>query len=186
MQNKLFATIFRDSRQLKGYTLLELMIVLIIVSLVLAVGLPGFHGMIQGQRLNASVNDFLAALHLTRSEAIQRGQTVTLVPAAAAGWSAGWRIFIDGDGNLIHDEGEELIFSHGPMPAGVAARATFTDMSASYISYQPNGRTRTRAQAARPQFGNILFSSEGETRKIVINSLGRVRACNPVRDGSTC
>lgn len=170
-----------------GFSLVELMVVIAIAALVLATGVPGFIGMVQGQRLTATVNDFLGALHLARSEAIQRGRPVSLVPAGeAAGWTTGWIVFVDEDGNLRRDAREELISSHGPIPTGISVKASFTDMTVPYISYQPNGRTRTRVDSMAPQFGNMQFAFNGQARKIVINMLGRVRTCNPVRDGPAC
>ncbi len=61
----------RGSRK-RGFTLLELLVVLLIVSLLVAVVPPLFSGAVPGARLKAAAHDLGAALRLARNQSITR------------------------------------------------------------------------------------------------------------------
>ena len=58
-----------------GFTLVELMITLFIISILLTVGLPSLRSYAQSNQLVASSNELLSALHIARSEAIRLNST---------------------------------------------------------------------------------------------------------------
>ncbi len=175
-----------DVRSGRGFSLIELMVVMSIAAILLAAGVPSFRSLIQNQRMTATVNDFFAAINLTRSEAIQRGTRVDLVPADAADWAMGWVVFVDENDNQKPDTGEQIIFSHGPAPNGIAIASAFTDSTVKYIAYNGTGRTRTNASSQKTQSGHLSFTVGEQVRKIVINFLGRPRVCNPAVDSDNC
>ncbi len=157
-----------------------------IAAILLAAGVPSFRSLIQNQRMTATVNDFFAAINLTRSEAIQRGTRVDLVPADATDWAKGWIVFVDENDNQKPDTGDQIIFSHGPAPNGIAIAAAFGGAQVKYVAYNGTGRTRTNASSQTPQAGHMSFTMGEQVRKIVINFLGRPRVCNPDVDSDNC
>jgi type IV fimbrial biogenesis protein FimT len=74
-----------------GFSLIELMIGVLLVSILMAIGVPSFRSLIEDQRLRAATTDLRLALNMTRSEAVKRNRTVVLSPGAD-GWGAGWTI----------------------------------------------------------------------------------------------
>lgn len=176
-------------RNSKGFSLIELMVVLSVATILLGIGVPGFRGLILSQRMTTTVNDFFAAINLARSEAMQRGARVDLVPSDANGkdWTRGWVVFIDKNSNQIVEDGEQIIYSHGPAPEGIAIDSAFTDTASRlYISYNGTGRTRTNASSQSPQLGTLSFIQNAQVKRIKINFLGRPRVCDPVRETTTC
>jgi len=99
----------------RGFTLLELMIVLGIVAIMASIAVPSFTRMIRGQRVLAASNAMIAAIKIARNEAITRGVSVSLCPTdnpnattpvcntTPTGWQSGWLIFptAAGAGSLI-------------------------------------------------------------------------------------
>jgi type IV fimbrial biogenesis protein FimT len=75
----------------RGFTLVELMIGVLLVSVLLGIGLPLFRSFILEQRLRATTADLRIALTLARSEAVKRNRVVEMLPCAT-GWSKGWAI----------------------------------------------------------------------------------------------
>jgi len=120
---------------------------------------------------------------LTRSEALRRGTPVVLL-ASGAGWDSGWMVLVDRNGNLRPDGGEDIVASHGPPPAGIAITSNFNDNRVPHIAYGANGRSRSGSGSA--QAGSFEFRAGDLRRRIIVNLLGRPRACNPERDRSAC
>jgi prepilin-type N-terminal cleavage/methylation domain-containing protein len=97
----------------RGFTLLELMVVLVIAGVLLGIGVPGMRSFILNGRMTAAANDLMAALHLARSEAIKRRvpvvvctSTNALVAAPTCANSAtlsGWFVFVDANRNGVRD-----------------------------------------------------------------------------------
>lgn len=170
----------------RGYTMVELMTVVAIAAVLLAVGVPSFNALLKTQKISTTANNFFAAVNLTRSEAIQRGIRVDLVPADGADWANGWIVLIDLNGNQKADSGEQVIFLNGPVPEGITIKSSFTDSKRPYLAYTGSGRTRTNANSQTPQLGSWSFTLDDHVRRIVINFLGRPRVCNPKVDTTTC
>lgn len=163
-----------------GFSTIELMVALAIAAILLTIAVPSFRIMMQKQRMTASVNDFFATINLTRSEAIERGTRVDLVPAGdGTDWARGWVVFIDRNDDQKPQKGEQIIFSHGPTPDGMTIQSVFTDSSSQYLAYNGTGHTRTNTSGQSPQIGTLSFTLDKEIRRIKINFAGRPRVCNP-------
>ena len=77
--------------RLKGFTLLEMMMVVVIMGIMLMVAVPSFTNMVQDQRVGSQVNDFIAALAQARSEAVKQGVNVTIT-AVGSDFLGGWQV----------------------------------------------------------------------------------------------
>ncbi|UXI66317.1 GspH/FimT family protein [Tahibacter amnicola] len=85
-----------------GFTLVELVIVVLVVTLLTALALPSYVNVTRANRATTQAAEFLTAINLARTEAITRGMRISLCPSAdgatcAAGtdWSGGWLVFAD-------------------------------------------------------------------------------------------
>lgn len=97
----------------RGVTLIELMIVLVILGIGTALALPAFNDVIRQSRVTSEVNELLAAINLTRSEAIKRGQTVRICGSSdqstcTGSFEEGWIVWSDLDFDDAPDEDEVL------------------------------------------------------------------------------
>jgi type IV fimbrial biogenesis protein FimT len=96
----------------RGFTLLELMVTLFIVSIVVAAAVPSFKSMAVRNRLVTYTNDFIATVNLARSEAVRRAAPVTICHSddgttCSGSWNDGWITFADADGNGVADDPED-------------------------------------------------------------------------------
>ncbi len=173
----------------KGFTVIELMLVVAVMGVMAMIALPAFNEMVQNNRRVSSVNDFLASMHIARSEAITRGQRVsvcrsnatrTACAGAAGGWRHGWLVFSDFDGNGAINGDDEILSTGGPL------RGNFNMTSSeftSHMTFQPSGRVRA---ASGDNFGEMLLceGTEAEaTRVIIIERTGRPRVDTEVIGG---
>ena len=102
---------------MRGFTLIELMIVVALFAIMLALALPSFNGLIERFRIGARLGALEASMSLARVEAIRRGQGVTLVSrsdcqlavASASDWSCGWHVQVGTGSNAprIKSEGPD-------------------------------------------------------------------------------
>src|ERR1700689_422321 len=88
-------------RSTSGFTLLEMVIVLAIVGILSTIALPAMINAIASVRISGEINSLLGGLNFARSEAIKRGQTVSVCPAngaacaASTAFSSGWLVVLN-------------------------------------------------------------------------------------------
>lgn len=76
-----------------GFSVIELMVALAIMSLLMGVAVPAFNGMVASQRVKTVTTDFHTSLLQARSEAVKRNRTVRIrPPAGSSDWGDGWVI----------------------------------------------------------------------------------------------
>jgi len=68
----------------KGFTLVELMVVVVVIGIGSSLALPGFQNMVARNRLATQTNDLILAINLTRSEASRVGGIVSIQAAASS------------------------------------------------------------------------------------------------------
>lgn len=99
----------------RGFTLLELIIVLIISMLLITIGIPGFQTLIQNNRLTTVAGSIHNHLLFARSQSVSLANYVTVCPLqenkCTNNWITGLDIFIDGNQSKSYDSGEVLLKS---------------------------------------------------------------------------
>lgn len=156
-----------------GYTVVELMVVLLVSGILLGTALPAFSGLLRSQQLTQEINALVADLNFTRSEAVKRARRVHLCKSADqatcsadAQWEDGWIVFPDRDRSGERDPDEPVLRAHGPLPPGYTIR--FQSFYATdYIRYYPDGHAANT--------GTFMFCTpEGSARALIIFR-GRLR-----------
>ena len=91
LQQKLAITLANKLSQRKknGFTLVELLIGLVILSILVAVAAPSFSTAMAQQRLRQASSELRSTVAIARSEAVKRNAQVRLLPRTG-GWSNGW------------------------------------------------------------------------------------------------
>jgi len=96
--------------KVRGFTLIELIITLLIGSLLLAWGVPNYRDFKLRRQVVDNTNNFIYSLTLARSEAIRLGTDVSVEPVGGD-WRQGWTITAAGVGGSA----DTLIQSHDPV-----------------------------------------------------------------------
>lgn len=145
--------IYSSSRS-RGFTLIELVIVLVIAGIVGGYAIPSWRTYVQNGRIVTYTNELVADINLARSEAILRGARVVICKSAnpeaaaptctaAGAWTTGRIIFVDAaptlNGTYAAADNDLLLRRRGPLesadgtltavqdPSGVAVNAIAFD-----------------------------------------------------------
>jgi type IV fimbrial biogenesis protein FimT len=184
-----------------GMTLIELLVTLAIAAILLTIGIPSFQEAAATNRVAGLTNELTAAFNLARSEAITRGQTVTVCRSAdtdtpidndadptegpicatdaGTGWNDGWLVFVDLDTDGTVDA-NEIRLKVGQPGAGAPVIDGGGDATDStdgnfdlYLSYFASGVSRGNGGLAN---GTLhLCSPPGKRRDIILSNTGRIR-----------
>jgi len=134
-------------RNESGVTLIELMITLVVAGVLLAIAIPSFQSFMISNTLNSVSTDLFGSLNYARSEAVTRGDSVTVCPSSTGStcggsWSGGWIIFVDHNFNGAVDTGDKRLRVHRALTTNYSAASSLTDSSGatvSYLTYMRNG-----------------------------------------------
>ena len=112
--------------RLQGFSLIELLIVLVIIGILASLAAPSFRELILAQRVKSMASGLNSSLTRARSEAIKRNKDVTLSPVTVGSWQDGWQIADpDNAGNFLET-----------LPAFAGLTATGPDS----VTYRASGR----------------------------------------------
>lgn len=87
-------------QRIHGFTLVELMVTVAVVAILSTIAVPSFQSVIQNNRASSVTNQIVTALNLARSEAVRRGQPVSV---CTTNWNQGWRVEVGTNCNATGD-----------------------------------------------------------------------------------
>ncbi len=164
------------------------MITLAIAGTILGFAIPSFRSTITHNRLSTYANELVTTLNLARSEAIKRGIQVSVArtSSSVSTWEAGWRVFVDinGDGSL--DTADSLLQTHEALAAGYTLR-TGTNFGC-WVAFTAKGLSRGSGASCGGGLSNDTFrlcDSSADTtvsRSITVNPTGRAKTAKTTDD----
>ena len=126
---------------MRGFTIIELMMVMVVLAVILSLAAPSFSDIVRDQRVKTATFDVYASLVFARSEAIKRNANIDIIPTAVSDWAGGWRVETGGTVLKRQDAHQGLNIS-GPGGVNIAT-----------LTYQGDGRL-----SAAPTF--VVSSSD--------------------------
>ncbi len=158
-----------------GFTLIELMVTLAVAGVLATIAVPGMSQFIKSSRRASAGNALLAGFHLARSEALKRGQSVSICKSnngsncvAGANWTDGWIVMTDGDTALTLDGTDEVLLYQTP-----GAEIGFT------LTTGVNGLSYNARGAMVFNGGTFMLCDSAadpiEGREIIVSTTGRPR-----------
>jgi type IV fimbrial biogenesis protein FimT len=175
-----------NMKKLRGFTLVEVMVVIAIIAILTMIAAPSFKSMIQTSSMRSAVNSFLADMRYARSEAMRRGGNIVLCrsdnPEAATpscstasgtnGWVSGWVIYADQNSSGAIDSGEVLRVQ-GPINSIDSIMQTSSGGARNSLEFTATGRF-TLSSTLSLQFGGGNFANDMQ-RIVCVSVGGRAR-----------
>lgn len=158
----------------RGFSLIELLVVLALAAILLLLAVPGVRSFLAVVRLDAATTDLTGALALARSEAIRRGLRVALRNTAGGGnWGGGWQMFVDADSDGVLDAGETVLRRQAalPTPLSLYANANYTN----YIAFKADGTVNNVGSFILCYDGVLVEAGQSRSRALIVSWAGRVR-----------
>lgn len=98
----------------KGFTLLELLVSLSVMSILAAIAIPNFNSVIVRMRVDNEISELHRMLLVTRNTAINSGQKTILCPLdntlqCSTQWQNELSVFIDVNDNKLFDANEKVV-----------------------------------------------------------------------------
>ena len=162
-------------RRLRGFTLIELMVVVALVSVILALAIPSFTGMLARKRLEGVALELGTDLQYARSEAVQQNAQVQVIFGSNC-----YAIYVVGSTAAT----DCLNLGTGARQlklVQITTGPTLTFSSASgnlFIEFEPVRGMAANA-AGTNMAGNVFVASSGWQLQVFVNRYGRVKTCSP-------
>ena len=168
-----------------GFTIIELLVVVVIIAILVAIAAPSLRTMIINNQIRSATADLLSDIAVARSEASRRSQRVVLCASSnqstcdsPPSWGSGWIAFVDADlpaDNQRNAGGttEPLVRVKDPSPTSV--QLATVPAGQNFIVFRAIGVLN-----AATTF-NLCPTAAGTGvggRSISINTLGRVQTVN--------
>ena len=183
-------------RQLRGLTMIELMVTLSLLVILTSLAAPSFIQTIASTRVSSATNELLSTLALAKSEAIKRGSRMTVCPStdgtsctAGTNWANGWIVFNDTTRatNPVVDNASETILQVGQN----LNEALIISGSTPYASFGPDGASKLingafLANTVRVCSTSASLTDAKRARDISIHRSGRIDVSTPPSVAATC
>jgi type IV fimbrial biogenesis protein FimT len=173
-----------------GFTVTELMIVITIVAILMAMGVPSYKYVTTANRVSAEANGLLGDMQYARSEAIREGSTITVCTSndgqncnggAADTWQGGWIVFSDANNDQTVQAGTEPILRR---QNAFASQDTLTS-TVNAVTFNREGFAQALPNAGIQLTLHDSTSNVGYTRCLDVNFVGSVKVVAHTTD-PTC
>lgn len=157
-----------SARHANGFTLVELMVVVVILTILAMLAQPSFKFMLDRFEANSAAEGVISAWNLARSEAMNRAGDVRMIAdsACAAGrWECGWQIQANASSGTPNTVNQVAAFSRVTV-ASTAGSNAFTFDRMGYPTVRGIHGFFVTPRSTTSDYNNILVCIDGGGRAV--------------------
>lgn len=160
-------------RKIRGFTLIEMMVVIFMIALVSSFAVPGIMKWRRAAKLRGAAENLRGDLELAKLKAIQENG-----PVAINFGEKSYQIFIDSGTTLGILDANELVLKKTSLPEGVRFDSTLTTFDVVDGECPWPKKTRFKARGTADAGTAVLVDSSGRKKKVIISTFGNIRIEN--------
>lgn len=168
-------------RGARGFTLIELMVVVALASVILALAIPSFTGMLARKRMEGAALELGTDLQYARSESVQRNAAVGVVFSSGC-----YAIYVMGS----TDASNCTTLGTGATPlktvqlattSGAAVNLAFTPaVSGAFVAFEPvRGMAADLTGVDKSGIVDLTSSAGNWQLRAIVTRYGRMKTCSP-------
>ena len=187
----------KTTHQEKGFSLIELMFTIALLAILLGLGVPSLQSYLTRNTMRTLSNDFKLSMMRARTEAVSRGQCVTICMSSTIGgtnrcattgtnWGTGWIVFENPTCAAVVStspnsaNGQEIIFAQ----QGVASRYQLNaGNNRRSITFNARGASGVGGASSFNLVDSDASGTDTINQTLCVDMAGRVRS---TEYGSTC
>jgi type IV fimbrial biogenesis protein FimT len=176
----------------QGYSLLELMAVVLIIAIIALSTLPLLHEQMAAREIDIIARRFIAHAQFARAQAFQLGVPIRITPINGGLWEEGWAVK-----NVCNDrQPKSGCVERQWISQGDLGQVYFKGGGKQFIDPHTSKRgiLFSAAGAAKTAQGGFVANrlilghdrDSGLERQLILGSGGRWRICDPTKDPKAC
>lgn len=161
-------------RNKSGFTLVELLIVIGLITVVAAIAVPNIISWLPDYRLKAAANDLFSNFQKAKLTAVKRNTNCTVIVN-----SSGYTVFMDDDTDFVQDGGEDVViqitWADYKSVSVNLGNITFDNSTGQpTIGFRPNGIPVDNGGGIASGTAQI-DNTNGKSRSVIISQAGSIR-----------
>ena len=131
-------------RFIKGFTLVELMVTVVVLAIVSTIGIPSLIGLVERNRTTSVANEVLGAIQFARNEAVRLNTTASIcanTDCDTADWTSGWIVMRSGETVRVGSENSSVTIS-GPLSIQFSSAGDITSTLANIEVSSSSGNVK--------------------------------------------
>jgi type IV fimbrial biogenesis protein FimT len=115
----------------QGFTLVELIIGLSIMTVLLAYAMPNYYNFKQNKVMTQEINRLVSTINFARNQSITSGHHIILCSSqtmtacdGGSNWHGGWMVFSDINRNRNYDSGDNMLLNENDMNNHIIAQSS--------------------------------------------------------------
>ena len=168
-----------SKNRMRGFTLIELMVTLIIAVILTVIAVPQYSSFVQTQKTIAEITSIYNDMQLTRSEALKEGQMVSIcissngTSCTGTNWNQGWIVYANPTAAASFTAGSSILLKAQAAFTTTDTMTTLPAPAATVVNFNRDGFAVGVASAS-----GLLFQlhtapvNSASTRCLWIGSIG--------------